>query len=98
MLKSRVDDLGYMGFVARNNTLLKPMNASTWVREQFITFHLLYQGNLPSVKPIDGLDKMILLSWLRRKFSESDDERFVLHYWDLRMPNIIIDDDDNLIR
>ena len=98
MLKSRLDDLGYMGFVGRNNTLLKAMNASTWGREQFMAWHLLYQGNLPSVKPFDGLDKMLILLWVRRKLSGSDDERFVLHYWDLRMPNIIIDDDNNLIR
>ena len=59
MLKSRLDDLGYMGFVARNNTLLKAMNASTCVREQFVAWHLRYQGNLISVKPFDGLDKML---------------------------------------
>ena len=97
MLKSRLDDLGYMGFVSRNNTPLQAMNASTWVRKQFVAWHLLYQGNLPSVKPFDGLDKILLLLWVLKKFSGSD-ERFVLHYWDLRMPNIIIDDDNNLIR
>jgi len=79
VLKIRLDDLGYMGFVSRNNTLLKAMNASTWVREQFVAWHLLYQGNLPSVKPFDGLDKLLLLSWMRMKLSGSDDERFVLH-------------------
>lgn len=71
------------------------MNASTWVRERF----LLQQGMfLPvlSEKPFDGLDKMLLLAWVRQH-SGSSNQSFVLHYWDLRMPNIILDDENNIV-
>jgi hypothetical protein len=50
----------------------------------------------PSEKPFDGLDKMLLFSWVRQH-SGSSDQSFVLHYWDLRMPNIMIDDENNII-
>jgi hypothetical protein len=38
-----------------------------------------------------------LFSWIRQSFAGSDSEPFVLHYWDLRPPNIIIDNDGNLV-
>ena len=61
--------------------------------------HLLYWGTNPSAKPLDALDKMLVLSWERRKFSGSDDQpqSFVLHYWDLRRPNILIYKDNTLL-
>lgn len=40
---------------------------------------------------------MLLLAWVQNRFSESDTEPFVLHYWDLRMPNIVGDEDDALV-
>ena len=45
----------------------------------------------------DELDQMLLLSWVRKKFSGPKNQPFVLNYWDLRLPNIIVDKDDNLI-
>jgi hypothetical protein len=89
------DDLG---LVTLKITPIEGMNASDWAREDFASFRLISQAGHPSLKPFDGLDKMLLLSWIRRKFSGSDNQRFVLHYWDLRMPNIMVDDDHNLLR
>jgi hypothetical protein len=71
------------------------LNASVWVKERFKAAQL--DSSQPSEKPFDGLDKMLLLSWVRTQFSESDDQPFVLHYWDLRPPNILIDKDNNLV-
>lgn len=93
--KVQLDDFSFVGIGPRNNTALEAMNSTTWVKRQFIAWHLIYKGTGLSMKPFDGLDKMILLSWICQKFT--DDQPFVLHYWDLRMPNILIDDDDNLI-
>jgi Phosphotransferase enzyme family len=56
-------------------------NTTAWVTEPIV-----------SEKSFDGLDKMLLLTWLR---NGSEDQPFVLNYFDLRLPNIIIDDDDN---
>jgi hypothetical protein len=92
----QLDDLSSWGYVTRNETELKEMSAETWARRQFVAWQLLYLGPKKSAKPFDGLDKMILLSWVLRKFSESV-PLFVLHYWDLRMSNVIIDDNNNLV-
>jgi hypothetical protein len=93
--KVKLDDLGFGGFVERNITALEAMNATVWAKEQFWALHLIHHGDGPSVKPFDGLDKLLLLSWVRKKLSKSD--HFVLHYWDLRMSNIMIDKDNNII-
>lgn len=71
------------------------LNATAWVMECFKAAQL--DSSQPSEKPFDGLDKMLLLSWVRKQFSDSDDQPFVLHYWDLRMSNILIDQDDNVV-
>ena len=89
----QLDDLSHK-FVERHQSVLEAMNATTWARRQFTTWHLLYRGFEPLVKPFDGLDKMILLSWVMQKLTES--QPFVLHYWDLHGGNIIIDEQDNL--
>ena len=98
MSKARLDDFGYIfGGTERNNTALEAMNATTWVMQQFVTWHLLNVGSRASEKSFSGLDKMLLLSWVKRRFSDADKQPFVLHYWDLRPPNIIIDEENNLV-
>lgn len=71
------------------------MNASLWVRERFLFRQDLFLPVL-SEKPFDGLDKMLLLAWVRQH-SGSANQSFVLHYWDLRMPNIMLDDKNNVV-
>jgi hypothetical protein len=66
-----------------------------WVMEQF-SFQYLSGFDIPE-KPFDSLDTMLLLAWVRKQFSESESQFFALHYWDLRLSNIIIDENDNLI-
>jgi hypothetical protein len=73
------------------------MNATTWARRQFVAHNLLNREFYPLHTPFDGLDMMILLSWLLRKLSDSDNQPFVLHYYDLRPPNIILDKDGNFL-
>lgn len=91
----QLDDLSFLGGAERNETELQEMNTITWVRRQFTAWHLLMQGVDPSDKPFDGLDKLILLSWVLRKFSDLN-EPFVLHYWDLRMSNIMINENNDI--
>ena len=71
------------------------LNATAWVNDNFCWHYL---SSLPTIseKPFDGLDKMLLLSWVRKQFSGSKNQSFVLKYCDLRLPNIIIDKDDKL--
>ena len=66
-----------------------------WVKEQF-TFQYLTKFDVLE-KPFDGLDTMLLLSWVRKRFSGSGSQSFILHYWDLRLGNIMIDENDNLV-
>ena len=47
--------------------------------------------------PFDGLDEMLLLVWILKKFEGTEEQPFVLHYWDLRLPNIILDENDDLV-
>jgi hypothetical protein len=93
--KILLDDLSYLGGAEKNETELQEMNTTTWVKRQFTTWHLLVQGVSPSDKPFDGLDKLILLSWILRKFLDPN-EPFVLHYWDFRMQNIMINENNDI--
>ena len=75
--------------------LVTGLNATAWVKEHFKAAQL--DSSQPSEKLFNGLDKMLLLSWVHKQFIASDNQPFVLHYWDLRMPNILIDQDNNII-
>jgi hypothetical protein len=77
-----------------NLTAPEAMNVTDWVKHQFWKWYLLTPRS--SVKPYDGLDLMLLLAWVQNRFSASD-ESFVLYYWDLRMPNIVVDENDALV-
>jgi len=69
-------------------------NTSTeWAKHQFWAWYLFLQR--PSAKGYDGLDYMLLMAWVSKRFSS--DMPFALMYWDLRMPNIVVDGDDNLL-
>ena len=61
---------------------------------QFVVRRLIFSR--PSSKPFDGLDEMLLLSWVNRNLWASDYQPFVLHHWDMGMQNILIDEDNNL--
>ena len=58
-----------------NLTAPEAMNATNWVKHQFWKWYLLTPRG--SVKPYDGLDLMLLLAWMRNRFSESDTEPFI---------------------
>lgn len=67
------------------------MNATDWAKHQFWSWYLFWP------RPYNGLDIMLLMGWVSKRFSELDELPFVLRYWDLRMPNIAVDEDDNLL-
>jgi len=71
------------------------LRTTAWVKEHF-TFRYL-SSSRHSEKPFDGLDTLLLLSWVCERFARLEDQPFVIHYWDLRMPNIMVDDDENLV-
>ena len=93
--KMKRDDFRDQVRLPGNLTAPEAMNATDWVKHQFWKWYLLTPRS--SVKPYDGLDLVLLLAWVVNKLSESDTEPFVLHYWDLRMPNIVVDQDDELV-
>src|SRR5208282_641383 len=86
-----MEHVPFLGYSISTN-----LNTTAWVNEHFFWQHMLSLSTV-SETPFDGLDKMLLLSWMHKQFSESKYQPFILHYWDLRLPNIIIDKDDNLI-
>jgi len=67
--------------------------AADWVKHQFWTWYLFWPRT--ATKPYHGLDHMLLMGWVSKWFGRSH-LPFVLLYWDLRLPNIVVDDDDNL--
>lgn len=93
----QLDDISDFGFAVRNDTELARMNATTWAKRQFTAWHLLYTNCI--VEQLNGMDKMFLLIWILEKLSNTDSQPFVFHFWDLRPPNIIIDNevDTNII-
>jgi hypothetical protein len=86
-----MEHVPYFGYSKYTN-----LNTTAWINQHFFWKHLL-SDPANSEKPFDGLDKLILLSWVHNQFSDSEDQPFVLSYWDLRLPNIIIDNEDNLL-
>jgi len=72
------------------------MNATTWARCQFINCYFLHDFPIPG--PYDGLDVLLLLSWILKTFSilDSRNEPMVLHYWDLSLANIIVTGEDQI--
>ena len=78
---------------ARNNTALEVISTTAWAKKQFVTRRLISKL---SFKPFDGLDEILLLSWVNTKLLDSDDQPFVLHHWDMGMLNILIDEENNL--
>jgi aminoglycoside phosphotransferase (APT) family kinase protein len=91
----KIDVLDFLNFDELNTASLEAIDATTWVKRQFVAWHL--HPGIKSVKPYEGLDTMLLFSWVLTKFSKLDNQPFVLHYGDLRMPNIIIDQGNNMI-
>jgi hypothetical protein len=70
------------------------ISTTVWANVQFAVRRLM--SSKPSLKPFDGLDEMLLLSWVNRNLLASGDQPFVLHHWDMGMRNILVDEDDNL--
>jgi hypothetical protein len=77
-------------FANMNTTNAKLPDTRTWVRAQFIRKHQLLRRK-PSRNSSNGLDLMLLLAWVLKKFPENPSEPFVIHYWDLRPWNILVD-------
>jgi thiamine kinase-like enzyme len=67
----------------------------TWVRQQFIQNHELLSSR-PSRDGLSGLDLILLLSWVVKKF-QADSDDFVLTHCDLHPGNTIVDDQHNLV-
>jgi hypothetical protein len=80
----------------RDNPIITRLpNTRAWVRARFVfSHHLLTSDTAP--EGYDGVDFMVLLAWVLRQLPEEHTEPFVLHYWDLRPPNILVDKDHNL--
>jgi hypothetical protein len=45
---------------------------------------------------MNGYDKMALFTWIATKLQQIDGKPFVLHYWDLREANILLNDENEL--
>ena len=45
---------------------------------------------------VGGFEKVLLLAWITKELQFVDPNPFVLKYWDLRYPNILVDHEHNL--
>jgi hypothetical protein len=89
----KVEVVPKLGYSVNSNLSTIP-----WIKQQFSATYLDQFTGLQKVQnPFDGLDAVLLLSWALQRFSAYEDQPFVLHYWDLRTSNIIIDEDENLV-
>jgi len=86
----QVEIVQKLGYSVKSN-----LNTIPWVREQFRAAYLDRSIQIP--KPFDGLDTMLLFSWVLQRLAGNKDPPFVLHYWDLGIQNILIDDDQNWV-
>lgn len=91
----KLDDLNYY---LHDLNVPEARNSSEWAKHQFWTWYLIRRPEWSEPANLyDGLDYMLLMGWVYERFSVSHELPFALLYWDLRMPNIIIDGDDNLM-
>jgi hypothetical protein len=88
------DDMKYYLRAPKGFNIPEARNMTEWIKHQFWMWYLLSPRS--SIKPYDGLDYLLLMRWVSEWFSGLEELPFVLHYWDLRMPNIIVDEKDNL--
>jgi hypothetical protein len=89
----KVEVVPKLGYSVNSNLSTIP-----WIKRQFSATYLDQFTGLQKVQnPFDELDAVFLLSWVLQRFSAYEDQPFVLHYWDLRISNIIIDEDENLV-
>jgi len=80
----------------RNNLSLENgiPKASEWGRRNFIGPLTLLISNYST--SLTGYEKMALFTWIVGKLERIDGMPFVLHYWDLRPTNILVDDENEL--
>jgi hypothetical protein len=94
-MKMKRDDFKDFLRAPEDFTIGEATNAADWAKRQFWTWYLINPRR--SVKPYDGLDLMLLMAWVSNQFSGLDEMPFALRYWDLRTPNLVVDEDDNLL-
>jgi hypothetical protein len=93
----KLDDMKDYLYAPKDFNVPEARNATEWAKHQFWTWYLIWPRWRPSPKLYDGVDLMLLMGWVSKWFSELNNLPFVLLYWDLRMPNIMVDEDDNLM-
>lgn len=54
-----------------------------------------FLGSTPS-KAVGGLEKVLLLAWVTKELQYVKSDSFVIKYWDLRYPNILVDREHNV--
>jgi hypothetical protein len=67
-----------------------------WAKEKFVENRKLLTSE-PSPPELSGMDKLLLLAWVTEQLRDTDQEPFVLHHWDLRPPNVFIDEHQNIV-
>lgn len=64
-----------------------------WVKARYIENQNILLSN-PSPENFVGLDAMLLMAWIVNKFPITTNQQpFVLYYWDLRMSNVLVNED-----
>jgi hypothetical protein len=69
---------------------------ASWARARLIHFRKLLSLSTPTLENITALDLMILQAWAVNRVKDPINQKYVLHYWDLRAPNISLDDNHTL--
>jgi hypothetical protein len=69
--------------------------ALEWATVRFYEYQKPLSSS-PSTPSFDGLDKLLLLAWVRECFVETNYWNFSLNYWDLCKANVLFDDDLNI--
>jgi len=68
-----------------------------WAKARFISARRLLSSDLPP-KGLVGLDLFMIMSWVEKQFASfSKSKDYVLHYWDLRPGNILVDRNDRIV-
>ena len=72
------------------------LSTTAWAKNKFVENRKLLITQ-PSTPELNGMDRLLLLTWVTEQLRNTDHEPFVLHHWDLRPPNVFIDDNENIV-
>ena len=81
--------------VSLNNAATRLRHPTAWTKAAMLRSTNLLRST-PS-EAVGAFEKMLLLAWVTKELRNAKHDPFVMVYWDLRPPNILVDSEHNVV-